>query len=119
MRLTPSVPGPLPAPADPSRPGEIWFTRSELTLILSQYGRLVARGECRDYAIGAFSDHAIFCMHERASDAPTWTIEKRPLLARRQGAWSVSNASGLILKRGHDLAQVLKVFERRRLSSAD
>lgn len=92
----------------------IWFNRRELDLILHIYGRLVSEGECRDYAIGAFRDHAVFCMHRRASEAPTWTVEKRPEMARRQGAFSVTNATGQILKRGHDLAQVLRVFERKR-----
>jgi hypothetical protein len=95
------------------------FDRRELDLILKTYGRLVAEGECRDYAIGAFRDHAVFCMHKRASEAPSWTIEKRPELARRQGAYSVSNATGQILKRGQDLAQVLRVFDKRRFDVVD
>lgn len=92
----------------------VWFNRKELDLILLVYGRLVAQGECRDYAIGAFADHAVFNMHRRTSEAPSYTIEKRPELARRQGAYSVSNAAGLILKRGHELSQVLKVFDAGR-----
>jgi hypothetical protein len=96
-------------------PRRVLFNRKELDAILSVYGRLVAKGECRDYAIGSFSDHAVFSMHHRASEAPTWIVEKRPELARRQGVFSVSNASGHILKRGHDLAQVLTVLDPRRL----
>lgn len=92
----------------------IWFNRRELDLILRIYGRLVAAGECRDYAIGAFRDHAVFCMHRRSSEAPTWTVEKRPEMANRQGAFSVTNATGQTLKRGRELAQVLQIFEKRR-----
>jgi hypothetical protein len=95
-------------------PPRIWFNRREFDLILRIYGQLVSEGECRDYAIGAFGDHAVFCMHRRASEAPTWTVEKRPEMARRQGAFSVTNATGQILKRGHELAQVLRVFEKKR-----
>ncbi len=98
---------------------QIWFDRRELELILWSYGKLVAEGECRDYAIGAYADHAAFCMYKRASEAPTWIVEKRPDLARKQGAYSVTNASGLVLKRGHDLAQVLKPFDRKRFSVVD
>jgi hypothetical protein len=108
---------PVSAGAGQERP--IWFDRRELELILRIYGRLVAEGECRDYAIGSFRDHASFCMFKRASEEPTWTVEKRPDLARRQGAFSVTNATGQILKRGHDLAQVLRVFEKRRLGVVD
>jgi hypothetical protein len=93
--------------------------RKELEAILRVYGRLVAEGECRDYAIGAFPDHAVFCMHKRTSDAPSWTVEKRPELARKQGAYCVLNATGQILKRGHDLLQVLRVFDRRRFEVVD
>ncbi|HVY87563.1 MAG TPA: DUF2794 domain-containing protein [Hyphomonadaceae bacterium] len=92
----------------------VWFNRRELELILRVYGRLVAEGECRDYAIGAFGDHAVFCMHKRASEEPSWTVEKRPDLARRQGAYCITNATGQILKRGHELEQVLRVFDKKR-----
>jgi hypothetical protein len=95
------------------------FDRRELELILRTYGLLVAQGECRDYAIGSFRDHAVFCMHKRSSEEPTWTIEKRPELARRQGAYSVTNATGQVLKRGHELDQVLRVFDKRRFSVVD
>lgn len=98
---------------------QVWFQRNELSIILSVYGRLVAQGVCKDYAIGAHKDHATFCMHQRSSEAPTWTIEKRPALARRQGAYCVYNATGQILKRGHELAQVLRVFDRRRFEVVD
>ncbi len=64
-------------------------------------------------------DHTVFCMHRRASEAPTWTMEKRPELARKQGAYCVVNATGQILKRGHDLAQVLRVFDKKRFSLVD
>ena len=97
----------------------VWFDRKEMDLILRIYGRLVAEGECRDYAIGAFGDHALFAMHKRASEAPTWTVEKRPELARRQGAFSISNGTGQILKRGHELAQVLRVFDKKRFDVVD
>ena len=100
------------SPSGVSASPRIWFDRRELDLILKVYGRLVAEGECKDYAIGAFSDHAVFCMHRRASEAPTWTVEKRPELARKQGAYAVVNSTGQILKRGHDLAQVLRVFDK-------
>ncbi len=98
---------------------QVWFHRSELMMILGVYGRLVAAGECRDYAIGGFRGYAQFCMHKHASEAPTWIVEKRPELARRQGAYSVSNGAGLILRRGRDLEQVLKVFDTRRFHVID
>jgi hypothetical protein len=97
----------------------IWFSRQELDLILRIYGRLVAEGECKDYAIGAFADHAVFCMHRRASEEPTWTVEKRPELSRRQGAFAIVNATGQILKRGHELGQVLRVLDKKRFSVVD
>jgi len=97
----------------------VWFDRKELDLILRAYGRMVAEGECRDYAIGAFGDHALFHMFRRASEAPTWIVEKRPELARRQGAFSVSNGTGQILKRGHELEQVLRLFDKKRFNVVD
>ncbi|MEX1154467.1 DUF2794 domain-containing protein [Parvibaculum sp.] len=101
------------------REAEVFFTRIELDAILSVYGRKVAEGEWRDYAMGGFREVAIFSVFRRASEMPLYRIEKRPKLARKQGAYAVVAATGLILKRGHDLKQVLKVFDRRALRLVD
>ena len=102
-----------------AQPKKVRFNRQELEAILSVYGRLVAKGECRDYAIGSFSDHAVFYMHHRTSEAPTWIVEKRPELARRQGAYSVTNATGHVLKRGPELGRVLAVLDKDRFRTVE
>ena len=107
-----------PKPAK-SRDPDVFFSRPELDAILSVYGRKVAEGEWRDYAMGGFRDVAIFSVFRRTSEMPLYRIEKRPKLARRQGAWAVLGASGQVLKRGHELKQVLKVFEKRSLKVVD
>src|SRR3954447_7153541 len=99
---------PLPAAA----PSRVTFDRAELTTILNLYGRMVAAGEWRDYAIDFTRDRAVFSVFRRSSEMPIYRIEKEPRLARRQGAYSVVAATGLILKRGHDLAPVIKVLEK-------
>ena len=93
---------------------QVFFDRRELDQILSLYGRMVALGEWRDYGMDALKDAAVFSVFRRASEAPLYRIEKRPALARRQGAYAVIAPGGVILKRGQDLAQVLKVFDTRR-----
>ncbi len=89
------------------------FDRHELNAILSLYGRKVAQGEWRDYAIDFLRDRAVFSVFRRASEMPVYRIEKSEKLARKQGAYSVVSATGLILKRGHDLSRVLAVLEDR------
>ena len=89
------------------------FDRRELTTILSLYGSKVAQGEWRDYAMDFNRDCAVFAVFRRTSEMPLYRIEKNPKLARRQGAYSVIAPGGLILRRGHDLVQVLKVLARR------
>jgi hypothetical protein len=93
----------------------VTFNRLELNQILSIYGRRVAEGEWRDYAIDMLRDRAVFSVFRGTAEAPLYRIEKNPRFSRRQGAYSVIAATGLILKRGHDLCRVLRVFERRRL----
>jgi hypothetical protein len=93
---------------------QVMFDRKELTTILTVYGRKVAEGEWRDYAIGAGRDSATFSVFRRTAEIPLYRIEKRPKLRHRQGLYSVVAATGQILKRGHDLAQVLRVFEPKR-----
>ena len=92
--------------------GRIRFDRPELNRILSLYGRMVVAGEWRDYAIDFGEEAAVFSVFRRASEFPLYRIEKNPRLARKQGAYSVVAATGLILKRGHDLRRVLGVFEK-------
>lgn len=91
----------------------VTFHRKELDQILRVYGRMVAAGEWRDYAIDHLRDRAVFSVFRRTSEVPLYRIVKQPDLARRQGAYSVVAASGLILKRGHDLAGVLTVFDAK------
>ena len=89
------------------------FNRQELNAILALYGRKVAQGEWRDYAIDLLRDKAVFSVFRKASEFPLYRIEKHPKLARKQGAYSVVAAGGLIMKRGHDLRRVLGVLEDR------
>ena len=93
----------------------VFFERRELDRLLRLYGMKVAAGEWRDYAIDGLKDAAVFSVFRRTSEAPLYRIEKRPALAARQGAWAVLGHGGVILKRGHELDQVLKVLERGRL----
>ncbi len=88
------------------------FERRELEQILRLYGRMVAANEWRDYAIDRLPDRAVFSVFRRASETPLFQIVKNPKLARKQGAFSVIAAGGLILKRGHELARVLGVFDK-------
>jgi len=89
------------------------FSRHELGAILDVYGRKVAAGEWRDYAINLERDKAIFCIFRRASEFPLYRIVKCPKLARKQGAYSVVAPAGLILKRGQNLQHVLRVLDDR------
>ena len=93
----------------------ISFNRQELNQLLSIYGRRVAEGEWRDYAIDMLKDRAVFSIFRRTMEDPLYRIEKMPRLAKRQGAYSVINTTGLIMKRGHELCRVLRIFEKARL----
>jgi hypothetical protein len=88
-------------------PNRVTFNRPELNRILNLYGRMVADGEWRDYAIDFLKDRAVFSVFRRASEVPIYRIEKDPRLARKQGMYSVISATGLILRRGHELDRVL------------
>ena len=104
---------PQPIPAATTAPRQVCFTRSELMEILSLYGRMVAAGEWRDYAIDMGREKAVFCVFRRTTEYPLYRIEKNPQLARKQGAFSVVAPNGLILKRGPDLSRVLAVLDKK------
>jgi hypothetical protein len=98
----------IPASAAP----QVTFDRRELDRIFGLYGRKVAEGEWRDYAIDFMKDRAVFSIFRRTSEVPIYRIEKTPRLAQRQGAYSVVSATGLILRRGHELDRVLRAIDR-------
>ena len=98
---------------------QVFFERRELDRLLALYGRMVAAGEWRDYGIGALADACVFSVFRRTSEAPLYRIEKRPALARRQGAWAVIGQGGMILRRGHELEQVLRFFDKGRFKVVD
>jgi hypothetical protein len=108
MSLDPGVSEPSSAP--------VFFDRRELDLILRVYGRMVAAGEWRDYAMIGHRDVAEFAVFRRSGDAPLYRIEKRPALQRRQGQWAVIGEGGQVLKRGRELGQVLRVFDSRKFT---
>jgi len=91
------------------------FDRRELDQILRIYGRMVALGEWRDYAIDHLADRALFSIYRKASEVPLYQVIKEPRLHRRQGAFSVEAAGGYVLKRGRKLTDVLKVLEKKTL----
>ena len=91
---------------------QVTFSRRELNRILGLYGRMVAAGEWRDYAIDFLKDRAVFSVFRRASEVPIYRIEKDPQLARKQGAYSVISATGHIMRRGHELDRVLRVLDK-------
>ncbi|MEP6831622.1 MAG: DUF2794 domain-containing protein [Rhizomicrobium sp.] len=89
------------------------FDRAELNQILAVYGRMVAAGEWRDYAMDFLEEVAVFSIFRRTSEIPLFRIEKQPKLRSKQGQYSVIAAGGLVMKRGHDLAPMLKVFDKK------
>lgn len=96
-------------------PLQVAFDRPELARILDLYGRMVAAGHWRDYAMEFGRDAAVFCCFRRAAERPEYRIEKRPALRNRQGMWTLVGESGAVLRRGHDLPPVLAPVERRLL----
>ena len=93
------------------------FHRTELGVILSLYGRMVAAGEWRDYGISSLKDVAVFSVFRRTAEHPLYRIEKRPKLRGRQGMYAVIGMDGQVLRRGHDLKTVLRVLERKLIRS--
>lgn len=100
-------------------PDQVGFERLELARILDLYGRMVAAGHWRDYAIQFGRDAAVFAAFRRAAERPEFRVEKRPSLRNRQGMWALVNESGAVLKRGHELGPVLAPVERRLMKLVD
>lgn len=114
----PPVPNILAFPGHPA-PAQVGFDRHELARILDLYGRMVAAGEWRDYAMDFTRDCASFAAFRRAADVPQMRVEKRPALRGRQGMWALFGEHGQVLKRGHELAGVLAPVERRLVKAVE
>jgi len=108
-----SIVVPFPAPGSGRTPVQVGFDRLELTRILDLYGRMVAAGHWRDYAIQFDRDAAAFVAFRRAAERPEVRIEKRPALRQKQGQWALIGEHGVVLKRGDELGPVLAPIERR------
>lgn len=100
-------------------PDQVSFHRTELAVILSVYGRMVAAGEWRDYGISNLREVAIFSVFRRTAENPIYRIEKRPKLAQKQSLYSVIGIDGRILRRGNDLKNVLRVLEKKLIRVVD
>ncbi len=100
-------------------PRQVGFDRAELSRILDLYGRMVAAGEWRDYAMDFTKDCAVFAAFRRTADQPQMRLEKRPALRNRQGMWALFGEHGQVLKRGSDLSNVLAPVERRLVKAVD
>jgi Protein of unknown function (DUF2794) len=103
---------PNPATPTPISASQVTFDRAELNRLFGLYGRKVAAGEWRDYAIDFLKDRAVFSVFRRASEMPLYRIEKNPRLARRQGTYSLISATGLIIRRGQELDRVLRALDK-------
>ncbi|WP_340586839.1 DUF2794 domain-containing protein [Erythrobacter alti] len=118
MRSLPGAPNILPFPGNRA-PSQIGFERQEMVRILDLYGRMVAAGEWRDYAMDFTKDCAIFAAFRRATEVPQTRVEKRPALRNKQGMWTLFGEQGQVLKRGHDLGGVLAPVERRLVKAVE
>jgi hypothetical protein len=114
-----TVQPPIPISHGASLPEQVSFDRRELAQILSVYGRMVAAGEWRDYGISALREVAVFSIFRRTAENPIYRVEKRPKLRNKQGAYAVIGMDGRILRRGHDLAAVLRVLDRKLIRPVD
>lgn len=108
-----------PFPLHAVRPAQVGFARDELQRILDLYGRMVAAGEWRDYAMDFDREAAVFSAFRRAAERPIARIEKRPALRAKQGMWALIGEAGQVLKRGHELPGVLSPLERKLLKIVD
>ena len=104
-----------PFPVSARLPSQVGFDRDELTRILDLYGRMVAAGNWRDYAIDLGRDMAVFSAFRRTAERPEYRIVKNPALRNKQGMWALIGKGGAVLKRGHELAPVLAPVERKLL----
>ena len=109
----------LPFPVAARQARQVGFERDELTRILDLYGRMVAAGNWRDYAIDLGRDTAIFSAFRRTAERPEYRIEKRPRLRSRQGMYAVVGEAGQVLRRGHELSAVLRHFDRKLIRPID
>jgi Protein of unknown function (DUF2794) len=114
-----TVQSPTPFPPQHRFPEQVSFDRRELSAILAIYGRMVAAGEWRDYAIACLSEAAVFSIFRRTAENPLYRIEKRPKLRGKQGMFALIGAEGQVLKRGQELAQVLRELDRKTIRAVE
>ena len=88
------------------------FDRRELSRLLSLYSVRVASGEWRDYAIDFRPGMAVFSIFRHTAEQPLFAIAKVVGGSARVSPWTVY-AGPRRLAQGDDLAEVLRIFDRR------
>lgn len=114
-----NVQSPTPFPGRASSSEQVAFNRTELGVILTLYGRMVAAGEWRDYGLSFLREVAVFSIFRRSAENPIYRIEKRPKLRQKQGLYAIIGMDGQVLKRGHDLRIVLRELDRKLIRPID
>ena len=111
----------VPFPSGPKSrstgPSQVAFDRQEISAIMNVYGQMVSKGDWKDYAMDFLRDKAVFSIYRRATEHPLYRIEKVPALRNKQGQFAIIAPGGLVLKRGHELKTVLKIFDKARFRS--
>ena len=111
------VPFPSGSKSQSTGPSQVAFDRQEISAIMNVYGQMVSKGDWKDYAMDFLRDKAVFSIYRRATEHPLYRIEKVPALRNKQGQFAIIAPGGLVLKRGHELKTVLKIFDKARFRS--
>ena len=111
------VPFPSGSKSQSTGPSQVAFDRQEISAIMNVYGQMVSKGDWKDYAMDFLRDKPVFSIYRRATEHPLYRIEKVPALRNKQGQFAIIAPGGLVLKRGHELKTVLKIFDKARFRS--
>lgn len=90
--------------------GQTYFTRSELSQLLSLYSERVARGEWRDYAIDHKVGIALFSVFRHSAERPAFAVAK---IATPRGPDYAVFDDKRKLKRANILTEALQVFDAK------
>ena len=91
----------------------IFFSKLELTSILSLYSKQVSKGFWKDYALDTQNGTAIFSIFRHTHDKPIYQIIKKRLKGLKNiNEFYILKDSGLISK-STDLVTILNKFEKK------
>ena len=92
-----------------------FFSKEELNLILSVYGKGISSGKWKDYAIDHTKDNAVFSIYRNTFEKAFLSIKKNSSKIKRQKKYILYDANQSKIKDADVLADIINQLKNKKI----